>query len=311
MDRETRLYRRLNLTLAGGLVGLHALQLFILPVWLLPLDPAWGWLLLLPVLLTNTWWSLIHDAIHGSLSPDKAANRRLGRLQCILFGASFDLLRWGHLLHHALSRTRRERAEVFEADRDNRLVFSLDYYFRLLGGLYLFEVLGSLLFLLPRAVIQALADRLARDSNPVAALTDKMLAPESLAAARVDAALILLVHALAFACYGPQAWMLLAALAGRALLISVMDNVWHYATPLEDSRYARNLRLPGWGGRLLLHFNLHGAHHLRPTLAWWQLPAFHRDSTAGYQGNLPAALLAQLRGPIAADQLSTTQGDPP
>lgn len=311
MDRETRHYRNLNLTLAASFGGLHLFALFLLPLGLLPLDPAWGWLLLAPVLLTNTWWSLIHDAIHGGLLLDKGANRALGRVQAVLFGASFDLLRWGHLLHHALSRTRRERAEVYEPGRDNRLWFALDYYFRLLGGLYLFEVLGSLLFLLPRGLIRRLAARLASDRNPVAALVDKLLETETLMATRWDAVAIVLLYGLAFACYGPHAWMLVLTLAGRSLLISVMDNVWHYATPLEDSRYARNLRMPGLSGRLLLNFNLHGAHHLSPALPWWRLSRFHQETAAGFQGNLPLALLDQFRGPIAAHQLPTTRGDMP
>lgn len=303
MDRENTHYTLLNLGLAGGLLGLQALQLHVLPVWLLPLDTAWGWLLLLPVLLTNTWWSLIHDAIHGSLLPDSGRNRRLGRLHGVLFGAAFDLLRWGHLLHHGLSRTPRERAEVYEPGRDNRLAFSLDYHFRLLGGLYLFEVLGSLLFLLPRRLIRRLGGWLGTDRNPVGALVDRMLVPATLRAARLDAVLLLGVYGLAFASYGQHAWMLVLALLGRGLLISVMDNVWHYGTPLNDPRFARNLRLPAWMGAMLLDFNLHGAHHLRPALPWWRLRHYHQSSAAGFQGELWPALLAQFRGPIPEDRL--------
>lgn len=304
MDRETRHYRRLNLALAAGFAGLQLFQLFALPLWLLPLAPAWGWLLLFPVLLSNPWWSLIHDVVHASLLPGKTANRRLGRVNGVLFGASFDLLRWGHLLHHALSRTPRERSEVFEPGRDNRLVVAADYYFRLLGGLYLYEVLGSLLFLLPRSLIRRLAERLGTERNLLATLVDRMLVPETLAAARLDAILVLLVHGLAFAAYGVQAWMLALAIIGRGLLISLMDNVWHYGTPLNDSRYAHNLRLPGWGSRLLLNFNLHGVHHLRPNLPWWQLPRQHQDGSADYQGELLPTLMAQFRGPIPEDRLA-------
>lgn len=313
MDRETSRYRNLNQALAWGFVGLQLLQLFVMPLWLLPLDPAWGWLLLLPVLLTNTWWALIHEAIHGGLTGNKAANRAWGRTHGVLLGASFDVLRWGHLLHHALSRSKRERSEVYVPGRDNRLAFTLDYFFHLLGGLYLVEVMGSLVFLLPRPWIMALSKRLSSDRNMVAALADKLMEPATLRAVRLDSGLILLIFGLSAYVYGPHVWMLVLAVAARAFLISFMDNVFHYATPLDGTRFARNLSLPVWAERLLLNFTLHGAHHLRPALAWWQLPAYHCSQASGYQGELIPALLDQLHGPIAEDRLThhPMRGDAP
>lgn len=301
----------INRALLLGFIGLGLLQLFILPLVLLPADPAWGWLLLLPVLLSNTAWALIHEAIHGVLLPHKAATRAAGRVLSVLFGAAFDLLRWGHLLHHALSRTRRERSEVYVAGVDNRLSFTLNYYFRLTGGLYGYEVLGGLIFLLPRPVIRWAARRLGSEHNVVEALTDKLLEPATLRAVRLDGWLVIALHAAAFGLYAEHAWMLLLALLARAFLISVVDNAFHYGTPLEDSRYARNLALPGWASALLLHFNLHGAHHQRPGLAWWQLAAHHAQSQAGFQGNWMDALLAQFKGPIPEHQLISGAGGRP
>ncbi|MEW5768814.1 MAG: fatty acid desaturase [Pseudomonadota bacterium] len=283
--------------------ALQLFQLVVLPVWLLPRDAAWGWLLLVPVLLSNGWWAFIHDAIHGSLFQDKAANRLAGRLNAILYGAAFDLLRWGHLLHHAYNRTARDRTEVYVAGQDDRPRFAADYYFRLFGGLYLFEVLGALIHLLPRTLILRASRRPGGAHNVVEIVTGKLLQPATLRAVRIDGASVLALHALAFALYGEHAWMLLLALAGRALLISLVDNAFHYATPLDDTRFGRNLVLPAWASALVLHFNLHGAHHLRPNLPWWALPAYHRQSGAGFQQGWFAALFAQLRGPIEERRL--------
>lgn len=301
----------LNVVLLLSFTALSLLQLIVLPSWLLPLDLAWGWLLLLPVLSSNVWWALIHEAIHGVLFESRSANRLAGRAQAILFGAAFDLLRWGHLLHHALSRTRRERSEVYVAGEDNRPWFMLNYYFRLTGGLYWFEVLGALIFLLPRPVIRWAARRLASGHNVVESLTDRLLEPATLRAVRADGWMILALYGLAFSLYGEQAWMLALALMGRAFLISVVDNAFHYGTPLEDTRYARNLALPSWAARLILNFNLHGAHHARPGLTWGQLPAYHRQSGAGFQGNWIGALLAQFRGPIPEHRLLPGEGGRP
>lgn len=294
----------LSRALAGGFTALQLGQLFLLPAWLLPRDPAWGWLLLVPVLLTNGWWAFIHEAIHGTLFPDRMANRRLGRLQGIPYGAAFDLLRWGHLLHHAYNRTERDRSEVYPDGKESGSLFTLNYYARLLGGLYVFEVLWSLLLLAPRRLLLWLSTRLAGPANPIGPLADKLLARDALMAVRKDALLILALHGLALYLYGPHAWMLLAALAGRALLISLMDNVFHYGTGLEDRRFARNLALPSWQSLLILHFNLHGTHHRHPTLAWWALPAVHLAEGGGYQGRMATATRDQLRGPIPATRLT-------
>jgi fatty acid desaturase len=296
------LYRS-NTRLAGFHLALQANQLFLLPLFLLPFDPRWGWLLLPGVLLTNAWWAFIHEAIHGVMFEDRRTNRLAGRVNAVLYGAPFDLLRWGHLLHHAHSRTERERSEVYVAGRDNRLIATLGYYFRLLGGLYLVELLGGLLVLLPRKMACRVVDRIASPCNVVGELAERLLSAETLRDARLEALAIILVHAAAFALYGEHAWMLVLAVAGRGLLISLVDNAFHYATPLDDIRYARNLELPAALSRLILHFNLHGAHHLRSRVPWQQLPEWHRQSGNGYQGGWFATVFRQLRGPIAAQRL--------
>jgi fatty acid desaturase len=298
--------RGVNWSLAGLFTAAQAFQLCLLPVWLLPLDRAYGWLLVLPLLITNNWWAFIHEAIHGTMFPDRGINRLAGRVQAILYGAAFDLLRWGHLLHHGLSRTERERSEVYAQGRDRPACFALAYYFRLLGGLYLFEVLGSVLLLLPGRWLRGLGARLDSPCNLVGPLVDKLLERTILRAARLDTAAILVLYAVAFLLYGDHGWMLVLALAGRGLLISLVDNVFHYGTPLDDTRYARNLELPSWAAGLFLHFNLHGAHHLKPALPWQALPGFHRASGAGFQGGFLQAVVSQFRGPIPDHLLSST-----
>ena len=54
----------------------------------------------------------------------------------------------------------------------------------------------------------------------------------------------------------------MSALAGRGLLISFLDNVYHYETPVNDVFFAKNLRLAKPLQGILLNFNLHGIHHI-------------------------------------------------
>ena len=92
--------------------------------------------------------------------------------------------------------------------------------------------------------------------------------------------------------------MLLLALAGRGLLVSLLDNAFHYGTPLGQRRHARNLAAPPVLAELILNFNLHGSHHLRPGLPWWRLGEFHRAAGHPIDGARVAAVLGQLAGPV-------------
>lgn len=181
--------------------------------------------------------------------------------------------------------------------------FVITYYARILGGLYLAEVVTSLLMLLPRAWIAGAGRRLASDDNVIGALVERMLAPATLRAARLDAIAILLLHGLALWIYGEYAWMYLASLAGRGVLISFVDNVFHYGTSLDRPRDAMNLSLAAPLSALILHFNLHGVHHLRPNAPWHRLPALHREQGTGFQDALWPALFRQLRGPLGESLL--------
>lgn len=286
-----------------GFASLQLLQLAFIPLVLLPQDARWGWLLLAPMLLTNSWWAFMHEALHGHAFRDKTLGRILGGINAVLFGAAFDLLRAGHLLHHALSRSPRERSEVYVPGSGSRIGFSIAYYFRLLGGLYLFEVLGTLLFLLPKPWIERVGARLAAPNNMVEQMLRRLLHPAALAAVRIEALCIVALYAACFYGYGVHWWMLALALWGRGLLISLMDNVFHYGTALGNAREGRDLALPAWASALILHFNLHGVHHRKAGIPWHALPAQHRQQGAAFQGNFWKAMAAQFRGPIPESAL--------
>jgi fatty acid desaturase len=283
-------------------LGLIAFQLFALPLWLLPRDEAWGWLLV-PLALGNTpLWSLTHEAIHGSLLRDRDLNDRLGRALAVGYGAPFALLKAGHLLHHRFSRTPRERTEVFDPARTTWRRRAPAYYLRLFGGLYLAEVASALLALVPRRGWPALIRR-ADSPTSVSAQLLEMVAARRLAAFRVDAVLIVAVHAAAFACFGAHWWMLLAALGGRAFVVSVADNAYHYGTELDAPLEAMNLDLPRPLERFILAFNLHGVHHRYPGLAWHSLRGVFEADRDRFDMGWFAAAARQLKGPIAENRL--------
>lgn len=293
----------LNGALVAAAVALQLAALFALPL-ATHADPRWGLALVPIVLATNTYWSLVHEAIHGMLFADRRINDAAGRLLGILFAAPFRPLRTGHLLHHRFSRTRRERTEVFDPARTPRWRAALAYYPRLLGGLYLAEVMVILAAAVPRRALVALERRLEGDDTVAHLVVRALREPGARAELRLDAAAIAAFYGASVALYGAHWWMLAAALAGRAFLVSFADNAYHYATPLDSPREAKNVRAPRWIEVALLNFTLHGVHHLHPSLPWHALRPRFLGAQVGYDESWLGALARQLRGPIAVDRLA-------
>ncbi|HEU5398069.1 MAG TPA: fatty acid desaturase, partial [Gammaproteobacteria bacterium] len=131
-------------------------------LWLLPLTlsrhPLAALSLVAVAFFTTTWWSVIHEAIHGLLFPKRTVNDAAGRVLAALFGLPFQPVAFGHLFHHRRNRSRLDRAEVYPGD-GSRLRATLGYFARLLGGLYLAESALALLVWLSRPRLMALVAR--------------------------------------------------------------------------------------------------------------------------------------------------------
>jgi fatty acid desaturase len=134
-------------------------------------------------------------------------------------------------------------------------------------------------------------------------LVQNWLGDEALREIRFDGLLTVSWLMFAFLCYGENWPLLLAALVARGFLISFLDNVYHYETPVSDIFYAKNLWLPRPLMKLLLHFNLHGIHHVNPAIPWIHLPKAFVAEAGRFQGDYFAASLHQLTGPIALQDL--------
>ena len=294
-----------NLALTAMVAAANLLQFFVLPLALLPLDPAWGLLLVATTLTAATHWSLIHEAIHGVLHPDRRANQRLGRGLSVLFGSPFQLLRLGHLMHHRFNRSELNRVEVAPQDDRAGPLRRLGYYARLFGGLYLGELLAAPLAMAPRPfsrlIIAIAFDDEASDGRTMReAARRQLLEQPGRAMMRLDGALVTAMLVAAFWAYGAHWPWLLAALAGRALIISFLDNVYHYGAPLDDVMAGQDLRAPPWLQRALLNFNYHATHHRSPATPWTGLPG--KAARPPVEPFWPAAL-RQLDGPIPEQRL--------
>ena len=298
----------LNSLLACCYIAVNVFQFIILPSLLLPMNNNWGWLLAPLALLTNPFWSLIHEAIHDLFHANKSINAFCGRLLAPLFGSPFRILRLSHLLHHKLNRMPVEGTEYFDREKGTKTAAAPGYFFQIFIGLYLVEVVSPLYFLLPKHWLQMFKERYLKPQSVSAILMENWLGAESLREIRCDGLLTICWLSISFFLYGEHWPMLFAALSARGFLISFLDNVHHYGTPVSDVFFAKNLNLPSPLAGLLLNFNLHGIHHINPAISWTNLPKAFDVQGGKYQGGYFAAALIQLRGPIALQDLP--QGEP-
>jgi fatty acid desaturase len=293
----------LNLSLAAFYVVVNVFQFVLLPAWLLPKDIRWGFMVLPLALLTNPFWSVIHEAIHDLLHPNRWINTMIGRLLSVMFGSPFRILKSSHLLHHKLNRVPVEGTEYYERGKTPRILAAAGYYFQIFGGLYLVELVSPLILFLPRVLIEQLRERCFQVRSISRVLLENWSRHEATREIRIDGALVILWFALSFVCYGENWPLMLLALAGRGFLISFLDNVYHYRTPINDVLYASNLWLPHALAKPLLNFNLHGIHHRNPSVPWKRLPAAFTEQAQSYHGNYFTAAARQLAGPVALQDL--------
>ncbi len=292
-----------NIALAVFYAAVNVYQFLILPLWLLPLGANWAWTLLPLAFLNNPYWSLIHEAIHDLFHPARRVNMLAGRILSVLFGSPFRILRLSHLLHHKLNRTPIEGTEFYERGRGSVVSAAFGYFFQILGGLYLVEFISPLLFFLPCAVVRRFKGRFVKPESVSGILLQNWTQDEAIREIRIDGLMIVGWFGLSLLCYGAHWPLLLAVLVARGFLISFLDNVYHYRTPVSDVFYANNLWLPHSMARLLLNFNFHGIHHKNPAIPWIRLPVVFREEAQIFHGNYFSAAARQLAGPVALQDL--------
>jgi len=242
-------------------------------------------------------WALVHESIHNHLAPTPVANRRLGRLIGWTLGYSWDVVRFGHLMHHRFNRHELDRPEQWK-EGQSWLGAAGPYYLQLLGGHAMLSVAA--------APILALAPRLALRMTPQVgeagrrmkiAASGYFIRPVRRRRILADLAMIFALAALALWAWRIHPLILLAILVARFAILSLLDNMAHYATAVDGSFAGQNMSAPRLLRWLLLNQNFHGLHHRNPALRWFELADDFRAGGESYSCEWLAALLAQLKGP--------------
>ena len=279
------------------LLLLHGLVLFGLPSLLA--HTAWWGLILLPMAWLNiVHWGLIHEAIHKLLLTNTRANEIGGRLLGIAMGPSFHVLRFGHLMHHQLNR--KFHAEIVKVPT---FAARFHYYAHLLCGLYLSEVIaGFLLVALPQRVFVALARATFLHDTPEVVISGERFfyTRGTIRPIRIDVMASLALYATAFYFYGAAWPWLLAFLTIRACVISFMDNIYHFDTPADNSKPAKELALPRPLSALILFGNFHETHHANSDVPWRVLPRIHAEQQRLFDGDFFTHGARQFAGPSIA-----------
>lgn len=249
-------------------------------------------------LLMNSVYSVIHEAEHAMLFPNRRANEAAGVVMALFFPAPFHLLRQGHIGHHLRNRSDDEAFDLyFEGDN---VVWKWMVWLGILTGLYYLLVVVSNVvaavapFVLDRRHFR-IEDRVKVDRASAAFL--ESFNPSHLRWIWLEGTAAIALHA-------SIVWLLriplshyLAMYATFGFTWSAMQYVHHYGTERHVTRGARNLWLFGPVDALGLNHNWHRAHHEHPTIPWVHLPRIGRAESPRPRGFLPWAYLTMWKGP--------------
>lgn len=235
--------------------GLATLYYRLLPIPLLAV--VGGWLV--------AWHaSLQHEIIHDHPTPYRTLNTALG-LPSLSLWLPFVLYRRSHTIHHELEHLtdplRDPESRYLPPAQGGRarlarLVAALQA--TLLARLILGPFIKIGQFFASEAVLLVRGDR---DRLRVWAVHGLCVG-----------AILAWLH---FVCAMSLGLYLLCFVYPGAMLSLIRSYAEHRAHPDPMQRTAAVERAPVLG-LLFLHNNLHPAHHLRPELAWYRLPAFYR-----------------------------------
>jgi fatty acid desaturase len=294
MNEQFEIPGRLNLAIAGlqvtTLLGLLAAAGSTNSSWLL------GSIAVAYALVMNSAYSMLHEAEHGILHPEKTLNDLIGAVLALFFPAPFHLLRQGHIGHHLRNRSDDEAFD-FYFDGESRLWKTLQLYGILTGFFYLAVVLGNFIALVRPQWLKA---RWADFDRPTQALLDS-LNPVYFRLIRIEALAVILLHAGWMWLWNVRLWNYLLLFAAFGALWSALQYVHHFGTERDVLKGSRNLRTWRWLDKLWLNHNWHRNHHASPTVPWIHLPGITPDQD-GERGRLLVAYLRMWRGPRYTNQ---------
>jgi len=254
------------------------------------------------ILFTNTLWALIHEGVHGNLNSVPQKNLRFSRILAVLMHSNFEVLKFGHLMHHRYNRTDYDLTEGYES---NFIKNNFLYYAHITIGIYLAEVIGPLVFLLPAKVITVLFESILGKDHPYVINGKKLLLTRSkINKIRIDILINISIFLSIIILYGSYIGIYLWYLLIRGWMISSVDNLPHYGAGLDRINGSFNLSTNNIWQKMILNFNYHRVHHKYPNLAWHLLPGKFITDKEYFDADYFQQYRKQWRGVISKSVLT-------
>jgi fatty acid desaturase len=248
-------------------------------------------------ILMNSVYSVIHEAEHAMLFPNRPINEAVGIIMALFFPAPFHLLRQGHIGHHLRNRSDDEAFDLY-FDGDN-IVWKWMAWLGILTGMYYLLVVASNFVAVVAPFVfnrrHEKVDEIVPVDRASAAFLES-LNPAYARHIRLEGLAAIALHTAIVLVFGIPIPHYLGMYAAFGFMWSAMQYVHHYATERHVTRGARNLWVFGPLDALWLNHNWHRAHHENPTVPWIHLPRLKRDA-AERRRFLPWIYLGMWRGP--------------
>lgn len=292
-----------NIAIFVFLVVTNIYHSFILP-YLLHFNGTLVWTIIPCVILTPLLGGLIHEGIHRMLYPNPPTNDLLSRALSVFLGIAFDRIKLGHLLHHRFNRTQNNCEEVYVIKEKSKGKAIIKHYYKGFFGLYLSDFLFThLLCFLPISIIAKIKSKYDGQKIVANRSISILIRTGKLKYVRYEGFLALLLLLGTIYCYGTFVWVYAIFLIFKAIILSSLDSLAHYGTPLNDILFAKNIRMPKLLSKVIfLNFNYHGVHHFFPTIPWDKLPEkidkASLGRSRGFHSGFLEAFLCKLRVPI-------------
>lgn len=233
-----------------------------------------GWALLAAFIflqINHTIFSLLHEAVHGLMSPNRFRNDLFGSICAAMFPTSLHLQRVAHLGHHRRNRTDLDIYEYYLPGQKRRRNWQL--YSGNLFGFYWFCIPESNLFYLiapwlytSRWFIEGPARKLGFEPyvKEIAVQGKFRIWLECLWAFVYQVSVFLLLDLNWFG------WLLCHYFF--ALHWSALQYVDHAYSERDIINGAWNLKVSKPAQLIALNYHCHRAHHQRPEVPWIHLP---------------------------------------
>ena len=263
--------------------------------YLASLSTAWWHLAILAGLfavLGNSIYSIVHEAEHGILNPNRKFNDFLGVMMALLFPAPFHLIRQGHIGHHRRNRSDDEAFDLY-FDGDKPFLKWIALYGIITGFFWVTVVLSNIVAVLAPFVLDR---RYWEFDRPSTAFMDS-LNLKDLWKIRVEGASAIALHIAIVWLFNIPIFNYAIVYFGFGFTWSAMQYVHHFGTERHVLHGARNLWIWGPVDLIWLNHNWHAIHHNHPTVPWIYLPLLGKDEFKGERGFLLWHYLMMWRGP--------------